>query len=327
MPGHADHRPDLRLLVALGGIVGGTTAAVAWWALTVRDRLPDPVAHHWGIGGRADGFSSLEATLLMTGGFVVIAAAPMVFAAAFSRQPVPLRRTLAALVAFLAVFVNVLSADALRGQLDLADASSAPLPGPGLLAGIILGTAAAVVAAALVRRPFPGSARAKAAPPSGAIRLQRPEPELRWQAGPEGMDTAAKVVAGVAALGLGAVSALVSWWLLPLALLVVGLLLGSGRIGTIVDEDGLSARVLGLRVLHVPLTEVAEADVVDVDPFWEFGGWGLRVDMAGRVGLVTRKGPAVRIRRDDDTEVLVTVDDAVGVAATINTLADRLDRT
>jgi hypothetical protein len=58
------------------------------------------------------------------------------------------------------------------------------------------------------------------------------------------------------------------------------------------------------------------------DAFWEFGGWGRRVDVAGRVGLVTRKGPTVRIRRGDASEVLITVDDAGTAAALLNTLAD-----
>lgn len=89
-----------------------------------------------------------------------------------------------------------------------------------------------------------------------------------------------------------------------------------------VDRDGLHVRLLGVRVLHVPLEEVVAADVVDVHPFREFGGWGLRMDLHGRVGWVTRQGRAVRVRRGDASEVLVTVDDATDVAATLNTLAD-----
>ncbi len=104
-------------------------------------------------------------------------------------------------------------------------------------------------------------------------------------------------------------------------LLVLGGMFGRYRV--LIDEQGLAARAFGRDVLRVPLAEVAEADSVEVDPFWEFGGWGLRVDVAGRVGLVTRKGPSVRIRRADDTEVVVTVDDAATAAGLLNPLADR----
>ncbi len=137
------------------------------------------------------------------------------------------------------------------------------------------------------------------------------------------MDTAAAVTFGAAGVLLVALIPLAGW---PLLLLVVPLLvLGGvfGRYRVVIDEQVLAARALGRSVLRVPLAEVAEADVVEVDPFWEFGGWGPRVDVAGRVGLVTRKGPSVRIRRADDTEVVVTVDDAATAAGLLNTLADR----
>jgi hypothetical protein len=42
--------------------------------------------------------------------------------------------------------------------------------------------------------------------------------------------------------------------------------------------------------------------------------------VAGRVGLFTRKGEVLRVRRGDDSEVIVAVDDAEQPAATLNTL-------
>jgi hypothetical protein len=48
----------------------------------------------------------------------------------------------------------------------------------------------------------------------------------------------------------------------------------------------------------------------------------LRVDVHGHTGVVSRAGEALRIVRGDDTELLITVDDAAEAAATLHTLAD-----
>lgn len=75
-------------------------------------------------------------------------------------------------------------------------------------------------------------------------------------------------------------------------------------------------------MLTIPIDDIAGADVATVDPFWEFGGWGLRVDTAGRTGIVIRKGAALVLRLGDDSEILITIDDPECAAATINTYAD-----
>ena len=324
MGAEVDHRPDLRVGAGLALVVLASVGGLTWWAWSVRDRLPEPVARHWGASGIADGFSSPDGLLGVTIGLVVLLAVPLGLAAVLARQPVVLRRVLAGVAAFLAVFLTVVAADALRGQLDLADATAAPAPGLGILVGTVVGLVAAVAVAALAD-DVPGAARANARPPHDAIRLDTTG-ALVWESSVTGLDTAVGVLAAVAGTVLLAMSFALSWWLLPIAVLVVGLLIGTGRISCRIDHDGLAARAFGIRILHVPVDEVAEADVVEIDPFWEFGGWGLRVDTTGRIGLVTRKGPAIRIRRGDDSQVLITLDDAETAAATLNTLADRQQR-
>ena len=85
------------------------------------------------------------------------------------------------------------------------------------------------------------------------------------------MDTAAAVTFGATAVLLVLIP-LAGWPLLLLLppLFALGLAFGCYRV--VINEHGLEARALGRRILHVPLTEMAVADVVDVDPFWEFGG-------------------------------------------------------
>ncbi len=321
MTSEVDHRPDLRVGIGLVVVVFASVGGLTSWAWSVRDRLPEPVARHWGVAGAADGFSSLGTTLVVNAGLVLALAVPLGLVAVVARQPVALRRVLAGTAAFLSVFVTVLAADALRGQLDLPDAAAAPPPTVGILLATVGGLVTAVAVAALTRSQA-NAPLATGRPPPDAPRLVATVGAPSFDGTLAGLDTAAWVLATVAGTVLLVVSAVVSWWLLPIAVLVAGLLVGMGRISCRIDHGGLSARALRIRILHVPIAEVAEADVVDVDPFWEFGGWGLRLDVAGRVGLVTRKGEAVRIRRGDGSQVLVTVGDAATAAATLNTLAD-----
>lgn len=321
--GEVDHRIDLRFAVAFALLAAATLGGAAAWMWSVRERLPDPLARHW-TGGQADGFSELPSVLAMWVGLPLVVAVPMALVAIVGRSPVALRRAMGATSVFLLVCMAVLFADSVRMQLDLPDAAAAPAPDVGLAVGLLIGGAAAA-AALLVIRPRPEESDARVAgerPPPAAPRLGA-LPELPWRAAPSGLDTAAALTCGVAAVLLVALVPLAGW---PMLLLVVPLLVLGGAFGryrVVIDERGLAARAFGRDVLRVPLAEVAEADSVEVDPFWEFGGWGLRVDVAGRVGLVTRKGPSVRIRRADDSEVVVTVDDAATAAALLNTLADR----
>jgi hypothetical protein len=80
---------------------------------------------------------------------------------------------------------------------------------------------------------------------------------------------------------------------------------------------------LGRPRIVVPLDEVVRAEVVEVSPVAEFGGWGYRVGRAGRVGIVLRSGQALQVERTGGRSLVVTVDDADTAAALLNTLAAR----
>lgn len=97
-----------------------------------------------------------------------------------------------------------------------------------------------------------------------------------------------------------------------------------------VDAGGLTATAglpgkLAWPRQHVPADEVLRADAVQVDPFGEFGGWGLRTapDQHGTVGVVVRKGPGIAVRRTGGRRFVVTLPDAEAGAALLNTMADR----
>jgi hypothetical protein len=321
-PAGADHRPDVRLAIGLAIVAVVSCGGLVAWALSVQHRLPDPVARHWGLDGAADGYSSLQTTLAITVGVAVVLVLGLGAVAVLSRLPDLARRSLAGVAGFTAVFMSVLVWDGLRGQLDLEEATLAPAPGPGIALGALAGILAAFAVAALAT-PQPMARAALQRPPADAPRLGRVDAMTAWESRLPSVDTSARVLALVVTIGFLVLAATVSWWLLSVGVVLAALLASAGRGRVRIDGDGLRVVSLGVTILHTPIEEVAAADVVDVDPFWEFGGWGLRIDAAGRTGLVTRKGPAVRIRRGDGSEVLITLGDSHRAAATLNSLADR----
>ncbi len=117
----------------------------------------------------------------------VVVAVAMALVAIIGRSPVALRRALGATSVFLLVCMAVLSADSVRVQVDLSDATAAPAPNAGLAVGLLTGGAAAA-ASLLVIRPRPEEAEARVArerPPPSAPRLAS-LPELPWRAVPPG---------------------------------------------------------------------------------------------------------------------------------------------
>ncbi len=113
------------------------------------------------------------------------------------------------------------------------------------------------------------------------------------------------------------------------SLLIVGaavaLVLGSfASFVVTVDGRGLTARSsLGWPRVRIPLDEVVAAQPVAVSPLREFGGWGYGITLAGRVGMVLRRGPALEVERTGGRTFVVTVDDPETGAALLLSLADR----
>jgi len=55
----------------------------------------------------------------------------------------------------------------------------------------------------------------------------------------------------------------------------------------------------------------------------QFGGWGIRLGLDGRLGVVLRRGDAIQIERAGTRTLVVTVDDAATGAALLKALAAR----
>jgi len=111
----------------------------------------------------------------------------------------------------------------------------------------------------------------------------------------------------------------------PAAILIALVALASWRVTA--GANGLTVRAwLGWPAFRVPAAGIRRARVVDVDPFAEFGGWGLRWapgPRRGRFGVIVRGGRALEVERTDGRAFVVTIDDAETAAAVLNAAAAR----
>jgi hypothetical protein len=106
--------------------------------------------------------------------------------------------------------------------------------------------------------------------------------------------------------------------------LLLGVLLVTAQFVVTAGPRGLVVRsAVGWPTLHIPVTELAKAGVIAVDPMADFGGWGLRWVIGptrkGRWGLLTRRGPGLEVFRHDGRSIVVTVDDPGTAAAVLET--------
>ena len=127
----------------------GALALVLGW----RDRLPDPVATHWGPDG-VDELGSLTPAAVWPLG-VVIPAFTLVLAAAAAFLPLTRAhvRGLAASAAGFSVMISGVVTGGFSLQLDLADATTAPDIGGPFALSLLAAIAAAGLAAWLVPPP------------------------------------------------------------------------------------------------------------------------------------------------------------------------------
>lgn len=307
----------LALVVPVALLAAAVVVALAW-----RDRLPDPVASHWGRDG-VDGTSSFGALLAVVPALGLPAAIGGWALAFGAGRSATVRRAGVAVAVWTSAFTAGIVVVVLRAQLDVATAAQAR----DLDAELAVVFLAPVVVAVLAAWAMPGDPRRPTTEPvpGSSPRLDlAPGAQASWVRRVEWVSPVVLLPA------LGAFAALMgvatrSWWLAA-ALLVFLVVLVGGLTGwtVAIDERGLVARSrLPRPRVVVPLDEVVRADVVTVHPLREFGGWGLRLDLHGREGVVLRAGEAIEVTRAGGRRLVITVDDAATGAALLNTLAAR----
>ncbi len=321
-PDRLPHRGRAWLL----GVAVPVAVTVAAWIVIVQllPRVPEPVALHWGPSG-VDRTGTIGELLVP---MAVISAVSLLVLAALSvltgRQSFTRRMVLGLATGMATLFAGI-SLVTVAVQVDAPTAVDAASPDRWLAATIALATVLGVTAGALAgadpARPATG-----ALPPDTVTTPLAEGERAVWLRSVTAFGARTTMVVVV----LGAVLA-VGLWLLAdtlLALLTIGaalvLLLAMTAWEVRVDSRGLTARgTFGWPRMHLPADEVKRAQVTQVRPFPEFGGWGLRTNVAGTVGVVVRTGDAIAVERTGGRRFVVTVDDAASGAALLNTYAER----
>ncbi|MEO7122135.1 MAG: hypothetical protein ABI400_03245 [Lacisediminihabitans sp.] len=280
---------------------------------------------HWGPGSGRYGPWWTYAILVAAIGFPVIAFMGFFIARATRMAGMN------AWIPAIAIAVTVFHALGLGVGSVVLNAS--PLAPALPLAG---GAVLAIVAALLTWRLLPLEAAADSAV-QAADRLPVKAGEVAAWTGK--LDLPAwfvSLIAGIAAIlvGLGVLLVLTRGWHIwpvffaPTVLFLVILL--TAQFSVTAGPRGFVVRsAIGWPRLSVPVSELAKAGVVAVDPLADFGGWGIRwvvgPSRKGRWGVVTRRGPGLEVVRSDGRSIVVTVDDAGTAAAILETYVKQRD--
>jgi hypothetical protein len=313
-----------RTLTGATVTVAGLAALAVAAALVMswRSELPDPVASHWGVSGVPDGFSSLESLLgfvLGLGVLIVLLFGGVTWGLGHTAV---IRRIGAAATVWVSLFLSTVLAGSLYIQRGLADARESGGVGGVMLVALLVSVVPAIVTAAVV----PGDPHLPTTDTvaADAPRIRLLEGERAVWIRSVSSPAAFAIAIPVAALMVVLAVVTRAWALLVVDAVVVGALLTLSSFVVRVDHEGLTVRsAIGWPRYRVPLDEVVRADVTQVSPLRDFGGWGWRVGRGGRVGVVLRAGGAVEVQRTGGRAIVVTLDDAAGAAGLLNALADR----
>lgn len=324
------------LITPLVLVVASVVVVLVWMP-----ELPDPMAIHWGDDG-VNGYAPKGAYVPLVfgiGAAVVVLTAVLATSAhrlpQSSAKPTigpwsSTARFIGALnlgVAALIATIGVAGAWIQRGLSDAADAPGIGIP---TLSGFVLMAVLAVLGWFL-QPPSPVTEREQSAP-AGSIPLATTE-RAAWF--------------GTATMARGGVIVLVSLLALLVVMTVLFLVLRQGGsvvlltvtvlmalvVGTMlvfrvrVNAEGLRVRsLLGWPSIRIPLDRIEKVETVQVDPFHEFGGWGWRLGLDGRRGVVLRAGEALQVTQTGGRVFVVTVDGAPVAAAFLETLCSHARR-
>lgn len=316
------------LSIAAGWVALVTTVMVAV-PLALRDRLPDPIATHWGPSGAPDNSMPFTAALLFQAGLWVLLAGG---ALAFALAGVTLLRRrasrmgLGALLGGAGLFFLGLQAVTLRANLDAPGwGQAAGLGWDALLAvaGLLLGGWLGALAA----RPGPDDRPEPSAVPARRLPL-RPGQRAVWVSSVSNGPLAA-LGGSLLATGLGfAVLALIGGegvlWLPAGIMSLVGVLgTTTSSVRVQITEEGVVLFFGPFRLprRHIPIERVERAWTEERFPSG-VGGWGVR-GLPGAATIMIRGGECLVVGYVSGGRLAVSIDDAESGAALLNTLVDR----
>jgi len=320
----------LPLRIALVAVIVPFALAAVGVALQLAwlPELPATIATHWGLTGEPDAFGPAWTMPLLLGVLGVVL--PAAFGTVLARTVRPEGPTatqkllaVASLFAVTLLSIAVTVSVAIQRGIEVGTSSPAILPtlGIGIAAALILGA----VGWFLMPRATSGASTPDLATPPLPV---APGELVVWVGHARFSTWVVILLCGIFAVATAAVVfviALRGVWPLAVVPLVLGVsLLGTASWRVRVDAAGLTVRpTLGWPQYRVALGEVASANKTSVVPLGEFGGYGIRWGLGRRLGIITRGGEALEVKRRDGRAVVVTVDDAATAAGLLTALAAR----
>lgn len=320
--------------VAPIAIIAVTTAVIAAWL----PELPDPIATHWGSGG-VDGYGprwmAVALPIGVGGGLVALLTLNGVFGHRMPQSSTkprmaawgPASRFLAGMSLGMALFVCAISLCTAGIQRGLADASQARDIGPWMLPAFGLLIAGSAIGWFLQprspERPVgPGT-------PVAAMSLA-PTQRAAWF-GTAAMARSGRMTLLVLLLILFAMTAFTlaggaaaAWILVAVSVLMLLLICSTLVFRVRVNSAGLRVRsMLGWPDTRIEAADISKVEVVEINPMAEFGGWGWRIGVDGRRGVVLRAGEALQVTDSRGKVFVVTVDGASEAASVLEAVRER----
>jgi hypothetical protein len=293
--------------------------------------LPDPVAVHWAVDDRPDGFAPPE---LVIGLFAAIGLGVPILMGGIVRAslrpagPSATHKILALVSGWVTVLLAGTALGSLGAQRGLEDAAEVGGVLPALAAAAGIATALAAAGWFVLPPTAVETDRSLELPDEPPL---SPTERAAWRAtatlAPGVLALIIAVIVGFAIIGVMVVAiAPADGWpvvIAPLGLLLLLLTTSVWRVR--VDARGLGVRsALGWPAFSIALDDIVTVRAVTVQPLADFGGWGLRRAPGRRFGVVVVEGPAIEVERRDGRRFLVTVPAAGRGAALLRALRERL---
>ena len=288
-----------------------------------RERLPDPIARHWGIGGRPNGSMQLSSLFILILVSVGIPAVVMFFSS--HRKPVykgAMSRVMSVMT-FLCTLIICISWSIVYNNLDASDWTRAAMKGGPLGQIIILLVAPCPIAGIafllgrlieLPEQPVPSLPSANLKPDDRAVWIGTAH--SRWS-----------LPLLILCMVLGIFQLIKMPVPFGLITILVGILcIPFMSIRVLANNSGvhLSFGPMNWPRKFIPLRNISQARAVDIIPM-QHGGWGYRGSMKfrGRVSIVLRGGEGLELGLVENKKLFITVDGAQEGAGIINDLIAR----
>ena len=334
-PDESPHRQRPNRSVLIKFVIVGLISPVILWGISTAlqmmwiPRLPDPIAVHWGISGKPDGYGTMWTPFIATLVCALVLPCLMALQAlkGVRRGDIgPTYRFAAAASSGLSAFFAMLFAWTTGMQADINSWRDSPSVLPALAAALVFAVVVGIGGWIIQPAVTEHAARYRKVEP---ITLRRDE-RVAWIASTT-MSRVSMTMLLVVLAGLG-ISAVAAWmigtestaWLLTGTAVLVAVLSGTMTTFPVhVDKTGLVVHsVAGLPKFRVPLAQISDVAVTDVNPLGEFGGVGIR-KVPGKLGVILRAGEALVVTRTNGQQFMVTVDGAASAAELLEALVRR----